>query len=227
MSVEKWSIPVNFLTYGFPLLWVAKSAEQQRKESGVERYYSDHELSQLGLGGFGRNVRLDRSTIIVNPAGLCIGDNTRIDAFCLISAAGPGVSIGSNVHIGAGTYIFGGGGVTIEDFAAVSVRCAIFSTNDDFSGEYMIGPAVPSRFRNVTAAPVRVARHAAIGAGSVVLPGVTFGEGSAAGALSLVTQNVNPFTMVLSGSARAVKPRSRRLLELEAEMLRCQQEQSA
>jgi acetyltransferase-like isoleucine patch superfamily enzyme len=192
--------------------------------SCVERYYSEDELSHLGLGGVGRNVRLDRTTILLNPAGLSIGDHTRIDAFCLISSFGLGVSLGRNVHIAAGVYIFGIGGVVIEDFAGVSARSVIYSANDDYSGEHLTGPTLPPEFAAVTAAPVRIGRHAVVGAGCIVLPGVTLGEGSASGALSMVKQDVNPFTVVAGSPARAVKTRSRRLLELEAEFLRRDQE---
>ena len=194
-------------------------------EPNPERYYNDYELSRLGLGGVGQNVRLDRTAIILNPAGLSIGDHTRIDAFCLISAFGPGVSTGRNVHIAAGVYIFGGGGVVIDDFAGVSARSVIFSTNDDYSGAHLTGPTLPAEFTSVTAAPVRIGRHAVVGAGSIVLPGVTFGEGSASGALSLMKNDVPPFTIVAGSPARVVKTRSRVLLQTEAEFLRRAQEQ--
>jgi galactoside O-acetyltransferase len=191
----------------------------------MERYYSDNELKLLGFGRIGRNVRLDRTTVIVNPAGVQIGDQTRIDAFCLITAFGAGVSIGRNVHIAAGVYVFGGGGVVIEDFAGVSARSLIYSTNDDYSGEHLTGPTVPPEFTRVEAAPVRIGRHAVVGAGSIILPGVTFGEGSASGALSLVKADVSPFSIVAGAPARPLKVRSRRLLEVESEYLRRDQEQ--
>jgi dTDP-4-amino-4,6-dideoxy-D-glucose acyltransferase len=193
----------------------------------VERQYSDDELIVLGLGGVGKNVRLDRTAIILNPAGLHIGDDVRIDAFCLISAFGAGVSVGRHVHIAAGAYIFGGGGVTIDDFAGISARSIIYSTNDDYSGEHLTGPTLPPEFTNVTTAPVHIGRHAVLGAGSVILPGVVFGEGSVCGALSLVKRNVSPFTMVAGTPAREVKSRSRRLLELEREFLRSEQERQS
>lgn len=190
----------------------------------MQQYYSEEELSRLGLAQVGRNVRLDRTTVILNAGSVSLGEQARIDAFCLISAAGGSVSIGRNVHLAAGVYIFGGGGVVIEDFAGVSARSVILSSNDDYSGEHMTGPTLPAQYRAVTSAPVRVGRHAVVGAGCIVLPGVTFGEGSASGALSLVKGDVSPFTIVAGTPARLVKQRSRRLLELEAEYLRCERE---
>lgn len=188
----------------------------------MDRYYHEGELRALGLTSVGYDVQVDRTAILVNPAGISIGNQTRIDAFCLISAVGPGVTIGSHVHLSAGVYIFGGAGVWIEDFVSVSARCLIYSVNDDYSGEHLVGPTLPAEFRDVDARTVRIGRHAVVGAGSVVLPGVTFGEGSACGSLSLVKQDVTAFTIVAGAPARVVKGRSRRLLELEAQYLRGQ-----
>jgi dTDP-4-amino-4,6-dideoxy-D-glucose acyltransferase len=193
----------------------------------VDRFYDVEDLNRLGFASLGQDVRIDRSVVLLNPAGIRIGEHTRIDAFCLISAFGPGISIGRNVHIAAGVYIYGGGGVVIEDFAGVSARCVIYSTNDDYSGEHLTGPTLPLEFTAVTAAPVHIGRHAVVGAGSIVLPGVTFGQGAVTGALSLIKRDVGPFTVVAGVPARSVKPRSQRLLELEGEYLRGERERKS
>jgi len=92
----------------------------------------------------------------------------------------------------------------------------LFSTNDDYTEGYMTNPTVPEGFRKVTAAPVRLGRHAIIGCGTVILPGVVVGDGSAVGALSLVKADVEPFTVVAGAPARKVGERDRvRLLEFE------------
>lgn len=54
----------------------------------------------------------------------------------------------------------------------------------------MTNPMVPVEFTNVTHADVNIGRHVIIGSGSVVLPGVTIGEGAAVGALSLVKKGL-------------------------------------
>jgi galactoside O-acetyltransferase len=67
---------------------------------------------------------------------------------------------------------------------------------------------------------VVLGRHGLIGAGSVVLPGVTIGEGAAVGALSLVRKDVPPYAIVAGNPMRTLGQRSEerlRLLESELE----------
>ena len=75
--------------------------------------------------------------------------------------------------------IFGKAGVVLEDFVGVSPRACIFSTADDYVEGYLTNPTVPKEFTNVKAMPVVMKKHSLLGCGSVLLPGVTVGEGTA------------------------------------------------
>jgi acetyltransferase-like isoleucine patch superfamily enzyme len=52
---------------------------------------------------------------------------------------------------------------------------------------------------------VRIGRAAWIGFDACVLPGVTIGEGAVVGARSVVTADVEPFTIVAGNPARLVR----------------------
>ena len=78
--------------------------------------------------------------------------------------------------------IFGRAGMTMHDFSAISPRACILTTSDDFADGYLANPTIPDAYRKVTAAPVVMHKHALVGCGSVVLPGVVIGEGAAIGA---------------------------------------------
>lgn len=58
---------------------------------------------------------------------------------------------------------------------------------------------------DVTACPIRVGRDVWIGFESVVLPGVTIGDGAIVGARSVVTEDVAAFSVVAGNPARFVK----------------------
>lgn len=77
---------------------------------------------------------------------------------------------------------------------------------------------VPLITTNLEIRPVRVRAGADIGTGSVLLPGVTIGEGSIVGAGAVVTTDVPPFAVVAGVPARFLKwregyepPRTERL----------------
>ncbi|NLF13595.1 MAG: acyltransferase [Anaerolineaceae bacterium] len=54
-------------------------------------------------------------------------------------------------------------------------------------------------------APVRLKGHSGIGTGSILLPGVTVGEGAYVGAGAVVTRDVPPYTVVVGVPARVIK----------------------
>jgi acetyltransferase-like isoleucine patch superfamily enzyme len=172
-------------------------------------------FAALGPGG-----AIHPTVLVFGAEHVEVGTNVRIDAHCIITA-GPGrVTIGDNVHIGAATHLFGTAGVEIADFANVSSRVSLFSTNDDYTEGHLTNPTVPASLRKVEEAPVRLGRHAIVGCGTVVLPGVTVGTGAAVGALSLVKHDVDPFTVVAGTPAHPVGTRDRERLEALERRLR-------
>jgi acetyltransferase-like isoleucine patch superfamily enzyme len=165
---------------------------------------SETELRDLGLAAFGHDVSMDRSTRIFGATDVSIGSHVRIDCYCVITAGPAAVVIGDHVHLGVGVSLFGTAGIEIGDFASLSGRVSVYSTNDDFVGGHLTGPTVPEELRDVFAARVVLHTHALVGAGSVILPGVTLGHGAAVGALSLVRTDVADGEVAAGTPARMV-----------------------
>ena len=84
----------------------------------------------------------------------------------------------------------------------------------------MTNPTVPSKFTGIIKGEVTLGRHVIVGSGSVILPRVTIGEGSSVGALSLVTKNLDAWGVYAGNPARKIEERSRKILELENQMLK-------
>jgi acetyltransferase-like isoleucine patch superfamily enzyme len=179
-------------------------------------FYSASELAELGLRRYGDDVRIDRAARIIRPEQLEVGSHVRIDAFTIISCGDGGVSIGDYVHVASFDFLSGAARIEIGDFVNLSGRVSIYSSNEDYSGASLPGPVVPPEYRGAISAPVVVGRHAIVGAGSVILPGVTIGEGAAVGALSLVRHDVDPFTIWAGG--KTLRERRRDFLALEEEL---------
>jgi acetyltransferase-like isoleucine patch superfamily enzyme len=169
----------------------------------------------LGFLNIGKDVVVWPHAQIVFPEKISLGDSVMIDSFVLFLGA-PGTTIGSFVHIGAFTSIGGGGEFVMEDFSGLSGGIRVYTGNEDYSGGSLTNPTVPYPFRVPTRSYVRIKKHAIIGANSVVLPGVTIGEGASVGANSLVKSDCEPWTIYAGSPARPMKPRKRgEMLDLE------------
>src|SRR5690606_26286560 len=151
------------------------------------------------------NVLISDKASIYNPEKISIGSHVRIDDFCVLSAGEGGIEIGNYVHIAVFSLLIGAGRITLDDFSGVSSRVSIYSSNDDYSGRALTNPTVAESFKNVKVASVSIGKHVIIGSGSIVLPGVTVGKGTAIGALSLVTKNCDEFKIYSGSPARALK----------------------
>lgn len=175
-------------------------------------------IEEMGFAHVGESSRLSDKASYYNCANIVIGDNVRVDDFCVLSAGVGGIEIGSYVHIAVGVSMIGARKITLHDFAGISSRVAIYSSSDDYSGAYMTGPMVPEEFTNVHHADVIISRHVIIGSGSIVLPGVTLEEGVAIGALSLVSKSCRSFGIYSGTPAKRIKERKQDILALEKKL---------
>jgi len=180
---------------------------------------SREQIEAMGFAEVGKNARLSDKASYYNCPRIRIGDNVRIDDFCVLSAGAGGIEIGSYIHIAVYSSLIGAGRISVRDFSNISSRVSIYSSSDDYSGASMTNPMVPCRYTQVTHADVEIGRHVIIGSGSVVLPGVILEEGVAIGALSLVNQNCRTFCIYAGTPARFLRERKRDLLALEERML--------
>lgn len=179
-------------------------------------FLTEQQLIDIGFASIGENVLISDKASFYGADKIKIGDHVRIDDFCVLSAGEGGIEIGSYIHIAVYTSIIGVGKVTLNDFCNISSRVSIYSSNDDYSGEYMSNPMVPKEYTNVTHAPVFIGKHVIIGSGSVVLPGVVMEDGVAIGALSVVRRNCLKDSIYSGNPLIMIKKRSKKLYELEA-----------
>ena len=195
---------------------------------GANGYLTDKEITKLGLKHVGRNVRISKFANFYGAQYISIGSNSRIDDFCILSASREGsISVGNNVHMSASVYLFGTYGIQIGDFSGMSSGVKIYSTSDDYSGEFLTNPTVSREFVNVQNELVIIGKHAIIGAGSVVLPGVVVSEGVAVGALSLVNKSLDSWSIYAGQPVKKIKERSKNLLKLEAQYLKSESKPEA
>lgn len=163
----------------------------------------------------GKNIQISSKVSIYGASRISIESDCRIDDFCVLSAGLGGIYLGCNVHIAPMCTLIGQGKIVLNDFSGLSSRVSIYSSSDDYSGDFLTNPTVPEQYKNVDHRDTLLGRHVIIGSGTVILPGVKIGEGSAVGALSLVTKNLMPFGIYAGIPLKWIKSRSPRLLEIE------------
>lgn len=177
-------------------------------------FLSNEEVSKIGFKYIGDNVKISDKCSIYDADKISIGDNSRIDDFCLLSG---NISIGKNVHIAAFCNLAGGElGISMDDYSGLAYGCHIFSQSDDYSGMSMTNPTIPKIYKKEKSEHIKISKHVIIGTKSIVLPGVEIAEGCSVGAMSMVTKTTLPWGIYFGIPAKRIRERKRKLLEFEA-----------
>lgn len=115
---------------------------------------------------------------------------------------GKNISFGKNVFINSGCHFQDQGGIEIGDGSLIGHNVVIATINHDLR---------PSLKRKNHYKPVKIGKNVWIGSHSTVLPGITVGDWAVIGAGSVVTKDVDAYTIVAGNPARVI----RRLTEEE------------
>ena len=179
------------------------------------KLYSENEMSLAGIC-FGKNVRISNDVIIHNPHKFIVGNNVRIDTQCVfVCGEDFGITIGDNVHIGAGCYFYGNSGVIIlEDYACTSAKCCLYTANDDYIDGYAANSCVNEKYKKVNTGSILLNRHVLVGCHSIILPGVVLAYGTSVGSNSLVKKSTEQFDVIAGTPAKLIKKRKNIYLNL-------------
>jgi acetyltransferase-like isoleucine patch superfamily enzyme len=147
-------------------------------------------LRRLAVGAnvhVGRNLRAGRGSIISAPHALHIGHAVSIGPRSIVQVDGE-----------------------IGDFTMIGMHVQIIGRNDHAIDE--VGtPYIYSRWVGDREArpkdAVHIGRDVWVGGGSIILSGVTVGEGALIGAGTVVTRDVAPYTVVAGNPAVLVRRR--------------------
>ena len=115
------------------------------------------------------------------------------------------ISIGKNIIIRPNTMLFADdtetGQIHIEDDVEIGAGVHFYVNNHAFTNI-----DIPIKYQGYTPSkPIRICSEAWLGACCVILPGVTVGRHAVVGAGSIVTRDVEPFTVVAGNPAKKIK----------------------
>lgn len=185
------------------------------EEKNMTSFYTEEELQKIGFKKIGKKCQISRKASIYGAGNMEIGDHVRIDDFSILSGQ---IRIGSYVHLAAYSAFFGGDkGIFISDYAGLSSRVTVYASTDDYLGEAMTNPTIPSEYKKEYSAPVYIGEHVLVGSTSVILPGVNLKEGSSFGSMTLINHDSEEWSVNVGIPFKKIKDRSKKILELEKE----------
>ena len=159
-------------------LHVASRIENnQSKQGAIAIGARSHLLGQLTVMGHGGNIRIGESCFI--------GENSRIWSACSITI-GDRVLISHNVNIHD------------HNSHSPSAGARHLHFNQIFSTGH------PAQLDDVASAPIVIGDDVWIGFNATILKGVTIGKGAIVGAASVVTKDVEDYTVVAGNPAKPI-----------------------
>lgn len=135
-----------------------------------------HAFADVKNAKIGENTLVWQYTVVLD--GAIIGRNTNINSHCFIEND---VIIGNNVTIKSGVYLWDG--IIIQDDVFVGPNVTF--TNDKY----------PRSKRKFNIKKTCLNQGCSIGAGAIILCGLTIGEFAMIGAGSLLTKDVPPYQL--------------------------------
>lgn len=162
------------------------------------------------LKKLGKNPVFGRNLTVLGEKNIEIGSHTWVDDYATLAVSFGELKIGSRCHICPSSYLSGGGGLYIGDNVAVCANAQVLSHSEiPTKGKSMAGPMIKESEKGFKSLPIHIKNNSFISVGAIILPGVTIGEGSIVGANSVVTKDVEPWTVVGGVPAKKIGNREK------------------
>jgi acetyltransferase-like isoleucine patch superfamily enzyme len=141
-----------------------------------------------------KRVRMD----VLPFSDFSIGDFSTIEDFSVVNNGLGAIYIGNHVRVGIGNVIIGP--VTIGNNVIMAQNVVLSGLNHSYDDIN-----IPIVDQQCTFSPIVIHEDCWIGANAVITSGVTIGKHAVVAAGSIVTKDVNPFTIVAGNPAKPIK----------------------
>lgn len=152
-----------------------------------------------------------RNIVLKNDIKLSIGSESMIEGRLCFDKDSSEIRIGNRTFIGGNSTLIASQKIEIGNNVLVAWGCTFMDHNahslnwnerkDDVLNWFTKTPV----WKNVISKPIVIKDHAWIGFNSIILKGVTIGEGAIVAAGSIVIKDVEPFTLVGGNPAQKIK----------------------
>ena len=148
-----------------------------------------------------------------NPSAIVVGENTVIRGELFVFGHGGRIELGEWCYIGEGSRIWSAASIKMGNRVLVAHNVNIHdsishSTRATWRHEHAMAifeSGHPRAVEGISATPVVIGNDVWIGFDSVILKGVSIGDGAIVGAGSFVTHDVEPWTVVAGIPAKVVR----------------------
>ncbi|MDJ1473721.1 CatB-related O-acetyltransferase [Cytophagaceae bacterium DM2B3-1] len=184
-------------------------------EQGLIQYRLSNFLQYCTCG---QQTKLYPSARIINSqhdvSKITIGSHTHIEGELLIRDQGGNIFIGDYCYVGKDSRIWSSANINIGNKVLISHNVNIHDNNShpldadlrhiDFLQGVEATKNKKQKF-DIRSAPINIKDNAWIGFNSIILKGVTIGEGAIIGAGSVVTKDVPDFAVVAGNPAQIIR----------------------
>lgn len=146
-----------------------------------------------------RNAELIVNT---NKSYISIGSSTYLYSYCRLETHDGWIKMGKDCSVNRFSILAGHGGLEIGDYVRIGPNVIIYAANHIFSN-----PDIPIKDQGLSSYGIKIEEDVWIGAGAIVLDGVTIGKGSVIGAGAVVTKDIPPYSVAVGVPAKVIKKR--------------------
>jgi acetyltransferase-like isoleucine patch superfamily enzyme len=192
---------------------IYKLSLQQYIKKQIEHDSINEQIKNVSGSNFSMHASAQIINLQKNPAKIIIGARAQIKGLLLVFKYGGEIQVGSDSYVGEGTRIWSGKEIKIGNHVLISHNVNIIDTNSHeinfeeralrydeliFKGDW-------NEEGNVISKPIIIEDNVWINFNAIILKGVTIGKGAIIAAGSVVTKDVEPFTMVAGNPAKFIK----------------------
>jgi len=151
----------------------------------------------------GENVVFEKGVLVIHPENISIGNNVYIGHNTILKGYYKNVmEIGDDTWIGQGCFFHSAGGLKIGKNIGIGPSVQIITSahkSDQLD--------IPVLNADIIFKEVVIEDWSDLGAGSIILPGVTVGKGAIVGAGAVVTKDVPPYVISVGNPAKVLRSR--------------------
>jgi acetyltransferase-like isoleucine patch superfamily enzyme len=167
------------------------------------RSHGSGEFQLADLKRHGDNVVFEPGALVFHPQTISLGSDVYVGHYAILKGYHKNEMIlGSDVWIGQSCFLHSAGGIRIGDHVGIAPHVRILTSTHEEAGRQ------PVIFGGLEFAEVVIEDGCDLGVGTVILPGVTVGEGSIVGAGAVVTRDVAPYSVYAGVPARKLRDRN-------------------